>query len=286
MIKENEVYISTGGFNLPGYQFLEKYKNKKIYIELSGGKFHKKNDTKIIKLRKKKLKYRLHNYFPPPKNPFVLNLASSNNKVLNLSLEHICKAIKLTSRIGAKYYSFHAGFLVDPMVDRLGKKFDLTKIQNRKKCLSNFRKNLLKVDAYAKSQNVKILIENNVVTKKNLNVFGQNPFLLTNPKEILYFFSKLPKRIGLLVDVGHLNVSAKTENFDRVKALKKIGKFIRGYHLSENNGISDSNKKINKNSWFLDHLKNDLDYYTIEVYDKPFSFLNKQAELVKNILNK
>ena len=43
-------------------------------------------------------------------------------------------------------------------------------------------------------------------------------------------------------------MSAKTENFDRVKALKKIGKFIRGYHLSENNGISDSNKKINKNS--------------------------------------
>ena len=142
------------------------------------------------------------------------------------------------------------------------------------------------VDTYAKSKNVKILIENNVVTKKNLNVFGQNPFLLTNPKEILYFFSKLPKRIGLLVDVGHLNVSAKTENFDRVKALKKIDKFVKGYHLSENNGISDSNKKINKNSWFLNYLKNDLDYYTIEVYDKPFSFLNKQAELVKKILNK
>ena len=52
MIKENEVYISTGGFNLPGYQFLEKYKNQKINIELSGGKFHEKNDTKIIKLRK------------------------------------------------------------------------------------------------------------------------------------------------------------------------------------------------------------------------------------------
>ena len=187
----------------------------------------------------------MHNYFPPPKNPFVLNLASSNNKILNLSLKHICKAIKLTSRIGAKYYSFHAGFLVDPMVDRLGKKFDLTKIQNRKNCLSNFRKNLLIVDTYAKSKNVKILIENNVVTKKNLNVFGQNPFLLTNPK-ILYFFSKLPKRIGLLVDVGHLNVSAKTENFDRVKALKKIDKFVKGYHLSENNGISDSIKKLIK----------------------------------------
>ena len=95
MIKENEVYISTGGFNLPGYQFLEKYKNQKINIELSGGKFHEKNNTKIIKLRKNNLKYRLHNYFPPPKNPFVLNLASSNNKILNLSLKHICKAIKI-----------------------------------------------------------------------------------------------------------------------------------------------------------------------------------------------
>ena len=111
-------------------------------------------------------------------------------------------------------------------------------------------------------------------------------FYLQIQKKYFIFFSKLPKRIGLLVDVGHLNVSAKTENFDRVKALKKIDKFVKGYHLSENNGISDSNKKINKNSWFLNYLKNDLDYYTIEVYDKPFSFLNKQAELVKKILNK
>ena len=92
------------------YQGINFRKNIKIkiYIELSGGKFHKKNDTKIIKLKKKKLKYRLR-YFPPPKNPFVLNLASSNNKVLNLSLEHICKTIKLTSKL-VQICSFHAGF--------------------------------------------------------------------------------------------------------------------------------------------------------------------------------
>ena len=55
---------------------------------------------------------------------------------------------------------------------------------------------------------------------KNLDLFKDNPLLLTNPKEITNFFKLLPKDIGLLLDVGHLKVSSKSENFDLKKAIK------------------------------------------------------------------
>ena len=59
-----------------------------------------------------------------------------------------------------------------------------------------------------------------MITKKNLDLFKDNPLLLTNPKEIINFFKLLPKDIGLLLDVGHLKVSSKSENFDLKKQLK------------------------------------------------------------------
>jgi hypothetical protein len=50
----------------------------------------------------------------------------------------------------------------------------------------------------------------------------------------------------LLMDVGHLKVSSVTENFSKVKALEDVSKFIECYHISENDGIIDSNKPLNK----------------------------------------
>ena len=79
---------------------------------------------------------------------------------------------------------------------------------------------------------------------KNLKVFGENPLLLTNPSDILRFFKKTPKEVGLLLDLGHLKVSAKTEKFNLRSALKKLNNIVKGYHLSENNSLEDQNPWI------------------------------------------
>ena len=57
---------------------------------------------------------------------------------------------------------------------------------------------------------------------------------------------------------------------------------IGGYHLSDNNGLVDSNKEISKSSWFWPHLRNDLNYYTLEVYDQNPKVLFSQLELAQN----
>ena len=70
----------------------------------------------------KKAKFQIHNYFPPPKIPFVLNLASQNNEISNLTLDHIDYVLECCLKLKATYYSFHAGFLCDLNVNELGQK--------------------------------------------------------------------------------------------------------------------------------------------------------------------
>ena len=284
MFKKKNIFISTGGFKSPAYKTIDLFFKSGIKnIELSGGQYDKKNFKEIIKFNKY-LNLRIHNYFPPPKFSFVLNAASANDLILNKSIKHIMNSIDLASKINSKYYSFHAGFLLDPKVDRLGKEFNISKLQNREKCLSNFKKNVTKISNYARSKNIIILIENNVVTKKNFKIFGQNPFLLSHPKEILSFFSNAPKNVKFLMDVGHLNVSSMTEGFSKIEALKKLNKYTKCYHLSENDSYNDNNKPFSKKSWFIKYLKKNLDYYTIEVYSDSTSVLKNQIKILNSVL--
>ena len=197
-------------------------------------------------------------------------------------MDHIFKSINIASKINSKYYSFHAGFLLDPKVNNLGKKFDISKLQKRDKCLDRFKNNVSKISKFAKSKNIKILIENNVVTKKNLYQFKTNPFLMSHPDEIFEFFLNAPKNVKLLMDVGHLKVSSKTEGFSKIIAIKKLNRFVSCYHLSDNDSNIDNNKPFTRNSWFLNYLKKNLDYYTIEVYSNSTKILKNQIKIVKN----
>lgn len=282
----DNISISTGGYkNLTGSQAIKYLKKNNIFsIELSGGKYSK-NLIKQIITYKKKLNLRVHNYFPPPKIPFVINLASDDKKILNKSISHIKKSILLVKKLGGDTYSFHAGFRLDPNFKSLGKQFKKIKIIGKKKALDNFIRQTKKISKFAQKNKVNILIENNVVTKKNLDKFKSNPFLLTNYNDVKKFFKLMPKNVRLLVDVAHLKVSAKTEKLDPIRSLKIMNKYVEGYHFSENNGLMDSNKPFKKNAWFLPYIKKDLNYYSIEVYNASTNKLKNQINILAKELS-
>ncbi len=282
-----KVYVSTGGLkNINATQAIKKFRLGGISeMELSGGKFQKNIEKKIINLSNKH-NLRIHNYFPTPKEPFVINLASSNKKILKKSINHAKKAINLASKMKSKYYSFHAGFLIDPSPKLLGKQFNIIEITDRNEALKIFKKSVILINNFARKKDVTIFIENNVITKKNIKTFNTNPLLLTNPKEILIFFKKIPKNIKLLLDVAHLKVSAKTEGFSISSSFKKLNKLTGGYHLSDNNGLVDSNESFSPKAWFFKYIKKNLEYYTIEVYRRSILDLKKQKMIVENFLRK
>ena len=113
------------------------------------------------------LKFIVHNYFPPPQRPFVLNLASLNESIYQESLNHIKKSIKLASFIKSPFYSFHAGFLIDPKVKELGKTIKSNHLYDKNKCFERFIYSIKILSKYASKYKIKLLIENNVITKSN-----------------------------------------------------------------------------------------------------------------------
>lgn len=277
------IYISTGGFSKKSVIEVIKLlsKNNIKDFELSGGIYTKNLESKLINLSSK-FNFVLHNYFPPPRKPFVLNLASLNEKIYQESLNHIKKSIKLASFVKSPFYSFHAGFLLDPKVEELGKTIKSYYLYDRNECLERFINSINLLSKYASKYKIKLLVENNVITKSNLSKFGSNPLLMTDIKSTKEIIEGFDENLYFLVDVAHLKVSANTLDFDACAYLEIFKHKIAGYHLSDNDGLSDSNKEISKNSWFWSHLRKDLNYYTLEVYDQNPEILLSQLKLAED----
>ena len=64
------------------------------------------------------------------------------------------------------------------------------------------------------------------------------------------------------------------------KYLQNFEDIIKGIHLSDNNGEADTNEGFSEDAWFFEHIKLDLDYYSIEVYEKNIAKLHNQYQLV------
>ena len=75
-----------------------------------------------------------------------------------------------------------------------------------------------------------LFIENNVITKKISINMVLTLFWCVMLKR-LKILSCLPSNVKLMLDTGHLKVSAKTLGFNKFKAIKDLKKFIGGYQL-------------------------------------------------------
>jgi sugar phosphate isomerase/epimerase len=274
------IFVSTGGFNnQSAFETATAYISSNIRnIELSGGRFSSKllNDLQAIR---EQAVFRVHNYFPPPKLPIVLNLASLNEEVSKHSLAHCKKAMTWAKKLDSTIYSVHAGFLLDPNVKELGKKIHNRTLFDRDQALEKFIANIYKLSHFAESLGVDIFIENNVISYQNYQEFGDNPFLMATPEETKNIMAKVPKNVGLLIDVAHLKVSANSLNFRPENMMEVCYPWIKAFHLSDNEGLADTNHAVTEDSWFWPYLKKGLNYYSLEVYNVTPSFLVKQVEL-------
>jgi len=279
------IYVSTGGYkNLKAEEISKNFlKEGMNSIELSGTVYHPEIISNLS-LLKKKINFQIHNYFPPPKKAFVLNLASEDSLISKMTIQHIENAIECCQELNSRYYSFHAGFLCDIKVNELGKKVEKKVLQDREKSIDLFLERVFKISNKAKEAGIKIMIENNVLSKNNLIEFQGNPLLMCDAKECIKIISNTPDNVKLLLDVAHLKVSANSLNFDPIDFIKECNPVIGGYHLSDNNGLSDSNEPFSEDSWFWSYLNPNLDYYSIEVYDQPYEKIKLLKDMVKNKL--
>ena len=278
------IYISTGGFkNQPASDTVKFLADDGFFsIELSGGIYEKNQLKKLKNLQAEYgITFKVHNYFPPPLVPFVFNLASLNDDIARLSIQHAMNAIDYASELGSDVYSFHAGFLIDPGVSELGKIISGRVLYDRTEAMNVFIKRVNDLSKYAFSKNISLLIENNVVSDSNYKKFSGDPLLMTSVSECIYVMENTSTNVNLLIDVAHLKVSSKSLGLDSALLLTECKRWIKAYHLSDNNGLEDENKSFDTNSWFWAHITNGLGYYSLEVYTSSLKVLHEQYELAK-----
>lgn len=201
-------------------------------IELSSGTQYYtglKND--LLELADKyDLNFLLHNYFPPPKKHFVINLASLDDSISKRSLASLKSSLDLCSSLRVKKFSFHAGFFMDIRVSELGKQIPWRRLYDKDRALEDFCGKFMLLKKYA--PDIKLYLENNVfspVVRKNYP--GINPLMLTNYSDYL----ELRKMIdfNLLIDVAHLKVSCGSLGLDFSEQLNAFMPHTDYLHISD-----------------------------------------------------
>jgi len=255
-------------------------------VELSGG-LHDSTQLSELKKLRSKINFQVHNYFPPSSEPFVFNLASLNREVSLRSYKHVETAMHWALELERPVYSFHAGFLLDPQVNELGKRILNRELFDREQALRVFVEQINELAETARKYGVVLLIENNVLSANNYREFGADPFLMTTAKECIYVMQNTPSNVNLLIDVAHLKVSAQSRQFDPVDFLQSCEPWIQAYHLSDNDGTRDSNEPVTPGSWFWPHLKRGLDYYSLEIYHvEPSQLIHQYTLTQKKLRNR
>ncbi|MCK5180703.1 MAG: sugar phosphate isomerase/epimerase [Candidatus Omnitrophica bacterium] len=254
-------------------------------IELSGGtKYYEGYEDDIVALRNKYgLNYLLHNYFPPPAEDFMLNLASLNDDIYQRTLKHYEKAITLSQKLDLKKFGFHAGFLIDFKVSEVGGEISYTKLYDRDRALKRFCEGYHYLKE--KAEGVELYIENNVLSSTNTEIFqSQNPFMLTD----YHGYTELKGLVDfkLLLDIGHLNISANSLKLDFAEQLNKMIAISDYVHLSDNDGLRDQNRCFHNDSQMLNILKSyDLHNKTVtlEIYGDISEIKSSQLALERSL---
>ena len=198
----------------------------------------------------------VHNYFPAPDQPFVLNLASQDPAILDRSREFCRQAIRLSADLGAPFYSVHCGFLAEFEPASLGRKLDYAEICDYERGYETFRTSLQILLLAANAAGIRLLVEPNVVAPFNL-IDGRNILLMmAEPREFTRLLADLPdEHLGVLLDLGHLKVTATTLGFDLMEFITAVAPAIGAFHLHDNDGTKDQHQPVDANSWALEIIR-------------------------------
>lgn len=229
-------------------------------IELSGGtEFYEGIENDLLELKKRYgINYLIHNYFPPPKEEFIINLSAYDDSEKHKMYGHIKSAIAMAHILGINMYSIHSGFTIDilPLVKGLPLSIKTNEIQDKGSSINIFYKNLDHITQNMINGSFKFAIEN-----KETFPGAEDCSILCNPSEVFEFldYYRKSQNIGFLLDFGHLNISSSMQAFDKFKFIDDLFHKYRNkifeIHLSENDALSDTHEIVDKDSWQIDILK-------------------------------
>lgn len=234
----------------------------------------------------------LHNYFPAPAHEVVLNLASTREDIREQTRALVASAIAVADTIGAPLYACHAGY-------------DAYAV-----CLDDGCFRFTELDA-AEAKQAREQMHSSISWALDLEPVrsGRVRFALENlfpppPPEPNHCFACTPEEIdellrcfdglGLLLDLGHLDVAANWMGFDRDAALDRLladhAARVFEVHLSGNDRKLDRHWPLAPSDWQLEALTRICTHsgaepvVTVEARDLSDAECAQQRDLVRSHL--
>jgi sugar phosphate isomerase/epimerase len=246
-----------------------------------------KYESDIGFVKQYKVNYLVHNYFPTPKNSFVVNIASLDDDIRKKSVSHIKGSILYCEEIGAEIYTFHPGFVGDPSTPvEHARSYDFNWNQesilrvDKNKSADNMYVSLDEICKFCQGKNVKIAIETEGSYSNAARLHMQAPIEYEN------FFKNYSKNdIQINLNIGHLYLSSRFNKFSIDDFLTQIHERVIALELSHNNGLEDEHLPLVEDAWYWPIIFDDRFNSSYKILE----FRNVSENMVKksiNLLNK
>jgi sugar phosphate isomerase/epimerase len=195
--------------------------------------------------------YLVHNFFPIPEQGYVVNIASADDSIRQKSLAHIRSSIDFTSENNADLYTFHPGFLSDPVgADRSDINFDFKFDEqplstNRKLAEDHMYRSLDEIVTWAKQRNVTIAVETEG------SVRHHHQLLMQSPSDFDLFKSRFsPVDLGINLNIGHVHLASRVFSFSVESIVDCLQHYLLAMELSHNEGEEDSHQPLIEGAWY------------------------------------
>ncbi|MFZ2655128.1 MAG: TIM barrel protein [Victivallales bacterium] len=260
--KKNRIFISTTCFLYNVLENPEKIPDFVEGIELSGNFpfYRMERLEKLLDVFSKRSDFLIHGYFPAPEESFILTFSSKDKSLTEKAFALAEKAFRLCKKYNVPYYSFHPGFLFDGYAKPNGHfAFHMKTGISYEEALLTFVENFNILHEIAGKYGIALVVENLFENDSILGGDGKRSSLNCSFEEFDDILGRLPSDTGILLDLGHLNISANYLGFSRCNYIDRlIGKYgdrIYELHLSSNNGFFDEHLPIAEDDWQMGELK-------------------------------
>jgi len=194
----------------------------------------------------------VHNYFPAPADPFVVNLASLNDEIRERSLAHVERSLEFCRQSGALLYTVHPGFLSDPRGASRGTgNYDFLFREGRvdpelyERAFERMVSALARATDRAAACGVRLAIETEGSVSKRDHLLLQRP---EEYERLMRHFS--PQAIGVSLNIGHMRLASAAFGFETGAFVDLVADYIVAMELSHNDGVADDHRPLRAGAWY------------------------------------
>ncbi|MFH1982555.1 MAG: TIM barrel protein [Pseudomonadota bacterium] len=194
----------------------------------------------------------VHNYCPPADIPMVVNIASLDPRIAGESIVHIKRCIDFAVRVGARLYTLHPGFMVEP--DRPGSttaNYDFVFSSARydhQAAWDRMAASLEEILHHAAARGVPVALESAGSMRH------PDKLLLQRPEEFAELRRRFGGEIGINLNLSHTVLASRAGRFSATDLIAEIAPLIRAVEVSHCDLVDDQHRALVPDSFVFDYL--------------------------------